>query len=113
MGRRTGRERMVYSMKTTYTLAIRAFPVKIKDERTGEETIDIIVLDKQRLQAAELVDQSSKEIIHRIYHKNGYKVLDIGKPDKMNVQLQLDKICDSLIMRDAIGGEIEAVSKVE
>lgn len=100
-------------MKTTYDLTIRAFPVKIEDERTGEESTDIIVLDKQRLQAANLVDQSSKEIIQRIYHRSGYKVLDIGKPDKMNVQLQLDRIYDELVMRDAIGGEREAVTAVE
>ena len=79
-------------MKTTYDLTIRAFPVKIEDERTGEVLNDVIVLDKQRLQAANLVDQSSKEIIQRIYNKNGYKVLDIGKPEKMVVALQLDQL---------------------
>ena len=79
-------------MKTTYDLTIRAFPVKIEDERTGEVLNDVIVLDKQRLQAANLVDQSSKEIIQRIYHRQGFKVLDIGKPEKKSISLQLDQL---------------------
>lgn len=89
-------------MKTTYDLTIRAFPVKIKDERTGEVLNDVIVLDKQRLQAANLVDQSSKEIIQRIYRKNGYKVLDIGKPDKLNVEFRLDNMYTELTTREEI-----------
>ena len=89
-------------MKTIYTLAVRAFPVKIEDERTGEVLNDAIVLDKQRLQAADLVGQSSKEIIHRIYLKNGYKVLDIGKPDKLNIEFRLDNMYTELTTREEI-----------
>lgn len=79
-------------MKTTFDLTVRAFPVKIVDERTGEETTDTIVLDKQRLQAADLVGQSSKELIERIYRREGYKVLDIGKPRKTTYEFKLDAI---------------------
>ena len=99
-------------MKTTYNLQIRAFPVKIRDERTGEEDVDIIVLDKPRLQAAQLVGQSSKELIERIYHKQGFKVLDVGKADKMTVQLQLDRVYDDLMIRKEIGTQQEAVKEV-
>lgn len=97
-------------MKTTYNLQIRAFPVKIRDERTGEDDVDIIVLDKPRLQAAQLVGQSSKELIERIYHKQGYKVLEVGKADKMTMQLQLDRVYDDLVTREAIGREQGAVA---
>lgn len=83
-------------MNTTYDLTIRAFPVKIEDERTGEVLNDTIVLDKQRLQAAQLIGESSKEIIQRIYHRQGYKVLDIGKPDKLTVKMNLDRIYEEL-----------------
>ena len=97
-------------MKTTYDLQIRAFPVKIRDERTGEEDVDIIVLDKPRLQAAQLVGQSSKELIERIYHKQGFKVLEVGKADKMTVQLFLDRVYDCLMTRKEIGEQQEAVA---
>lgn len=79
-------------MKTTFELTIRAFPVKIEDERTGEVQNDVIVLDKQRLQAAQMIGQSSTEIIERIYHRQGYRVLDIGKPDKVTLDLKLYNI---------------------
>ena len=97
-------------MKTTYDLQIRAFPVKIRDERTGEEDVDIIDMDKPRLQAAQLVGQSSKELIERIYHKQGFKVMEVGKADKMTVQLQLDRVYDDLMTRKEIGEQKEAVS---
>lgn len=87
-------------MKTTYELNIRAFPVKIRDGRTGEEKTDIIVFDKARLQAANLVGQSSKELIERIYQKEGYTVLDIGKPDKIPVDIRLDNIYLELTERE-------------
>jgi len=99
-------------MKTTYNLQIRAFPVKIRDERTGEEDVDIIVLDKPRLQAAQMVGQSSKELIERIYHKQGFKVLEVGKADKMTVQLQLDRVHDDLMTRKEIGSQQESVKEV-
>ena len=79
-------------MKTTYDLQIRAFPVQIRDERTGEEKGDTIVLDKPRLQAAQMVGQSSKELIERIYHKQGYKVLEVGKPRKVELTVDLGEL---------------------
>lgn len=86
-------------MKTTFDLHIRAFPVKIRDERTGDEKSDIIVLDKARLQAAQLVGQSSKELIERIYHKQGFRVLDVGRADKLTVELRLDNMYTELTTR--------------
>ena len=97
-------------MKTTYDLQIRAFPVVIRDERTGEELCDMIVLDKARLQAAQVVGQSSKELIERIYHKQGYKVLEILKADKATVQLELFQLYDDLTTRQEIGARQEAVA---
>ena len=89
-------------IKTTVELTLRAFPVKIVDTRTGEESTDTIVLDKQCLQAADLVGQSSKELIERIYHRQGYKVLYIGKPDKLNVEFRLDNMYTELTTRAEI-----------
>ena len=89
-------------MRTNYELQIRAFPVKVRDGRTGEEKTDIIVFDKARLQAANLVGQSSKELIERAYQKEGFTVLDIGKADKVNVDIRLDNIYEELTGRAQI-----------
>ena len=66
-------------MKTTITIEVRRFPVTIRDERTDEVSQDYIILDKQRLQSAQLVGQSSKELIQRIYNRQGFRVLEIDK----------------------------------
>lgn len=79
-------------MTTTITIALRRFPVKIKDGRTGEITTDTVVIDKETLTAAQRVGQSSKELIHRAYSKAGCKVLEIGKPERGNVTVLLDEL---------------------
>ncbi len=76
-------------MKTYLTIQLRAFDVRIRDERSGEESEDVIVLAKHQLQAAQIVGQSSKELICRLCNAQGYKVLDIGKADKQEVKLDL------------------------
>lgn len=93
-------------MKTTYELQIRAFPVKIRDERTGEEKGDIIVLDKARLQAAQMVGQSSKELIDRICHKQGYKVLEIGKPQRVELTVDLNELYTAYLRESITDREV-------
>ena len=88
-------------MKTTYELTIRAFPVKIVDMRTGEVSTDTIVLDKQSLQAAQIVGESSKELIHRMYNRVGMRVLDIGKAQKLTMDLCLDSLYREIIHEDS------------
>lgn len=79
-------------IETNYLLQVRAFPVVIRDELSGEVTDDVIVLDKARLQAAQMVGQSSKELIERLYDQNCYKVLSIGKAEKLNWNIPLGKL---------------------
>ena len=86
-------------MKTTFELVVRAFPVKIMDERTGEIIDDTIVFDKTRLQAANIVGQSSKELIERAYRSAGYKVVSIGKADRLTIDIRLDNIYKELTQR--------------
>ena len=86
-------------MKTYYELQIRIFPVKIRDCRTGEEWDDLIVIDKARLQAAQMVGQSSKELIERLYQKEGYTLLEVGKADKMTVDICLRNVYGELEQR--------------
>ena len=76
-------------MKTTATMYLRAFTVRIQDQRTGETSEDVIVFDKAQLQAAQVIGQSSKELIFRAYNEKGYTVLDIGKADKQEIELDL------------------------
>lgn len=79
-------------MKTTMTIQARAFTARIRDERTGEESADIIVLTKEQLQASQLVGQSSTELICRLYNRQGYQVLEIGKPSKREITLNLEEL---------------------
>ena len=77
-------------MRTAHLLLLRRFDVRIKDERTGETKEDAITFTKDQLRAAQLVGQSSKELICRAYNRAGYTVLDIGKARKQTATLDLE-----------------------
>lgn len=47
-------------MKTNISIEARRFPVTLRDERTGEIIQSSIILDKQRLQAAQLVARAAR-----------------------------------------------------
>ena len=49
-------------------------------------------MDTQQLQAAQLVGQSSNELIHRLFNRQGYKVLEIGKPVKKEIVVDLTEL---------------------
>ncbi len=77
-------------MRTFFNIQLRAFDVRIQDARTGEEKEDVVVFTKQQLQAAQIVGESSKELIHRAYSAQGFTVLDIGKARKAAAHLDLE-----------------------
>lgn len=77
-------------MKTTITLNFRIFPVVVQGR--GDERLDKLVLTKQQLQAAQLVGQSSKELIHHRFNRQGYKVQGIGKPEKQGITINLEEL---------------------
>ena len=79
-------------MKTNFTIQTRAFPVQIKDLRTGEEKADLIVLDLATLQMTQEMGESSKELIYRTYNRQGFKVLEIGKAIKRTIVLDLKEL---------------------
>ena len=79
-------------MRNIVTLEARRFSVIVKNNIDGEVIQDTIVLSKQQLQAAQLVGQSSKELICRAYQRQGYKVLDIGKAEKKTIAVDLDTL---------------------
>lgn len=76
-------------MKTEVKIQARIYAVTIRDERTGEAKEDSIVLDKPRLQAAQIVGMSDEDLIYRTYNRKGYRVLDITTPPR-KVELIVD-----------------------
>lgn len=80
-------------MKNEITLNLRTYPVVIEDtRRPGMVEDDTITLDKSQLRAAQIVGQSATELIYRIYNRQGFKVHDVGKPSKLAVTVDLDKL---------------------
>lgn len=75
-----------------YSIQVRRFPVLLRDERTGEERQDAIILTKEHLRAAQLLGQSSTELIHSAYSKEGFKVLKIEAPEKREIRLNLQEL---------------------
>ena len=79
-------------MKNEVTMQARAYSVTVEDQRSGEKSVELIALDKQQLQAAQIVGQSSNELIYRLFNRQGYKVLDIGKPVKKEIVVDLTEL---------------------
>lgn len=79
-------------MKNIITVEARRFPV-LAVKKDNQEPYSIhIVLTKEQLRAAQLVHQSSKELIHRICERQGYKVLEIYKAEKKTIPVDLDRL---------------------
>lgn len=79
-------------MKTDLSISIRAFPVIVKNQRTGEVKHDTVVIAKEQLRAAQLVGQSSKELIYASFNRAGYRVLEVGKAEKKEISLNLEEL---------------------
>lgn len=81
-------------MKNEIILHLRQFPVAVHDHRDGQERRITVTVAKNQLQAAQIVGQSSKELIERLCDRQGYSVLEIGKPSKVAVTVDLDKLVE-------------------
>ena len=79
-------------MKTEIRIPVRAYSVTLRDARTGEVMNDTIVLEKSRIQAGALFDLGDEDIIYRIYNRKGYRVLEIGKPKKVELTVDLEQL---------------------
>lgn len=79
-------------MKTEFTIQARCFPVKIRDQRTGEQRADMIVLDKQQLKVAESMGLKPEDLIYHRYNEQGYKVLEVSKAIKRTIVLDLKEL---------------------
>lgn len=81
-------------MKNEIVLNLRQFPVIAHDHRDGQEKRITVTVAKNQLQAAQIVGQSSKELIERLCDRQSYSVLEVGKPSKVAVTLDLDKLVE-------------------
>lgn len=83
-------------MKNELVLNLRQFPVVVHDHRTGNEKVVAVTVTKDQLRAAQLVSQSSKELIERLCDRQGYTVVELGKPFKVAVTVDLDKLVEEV-----------------
>ncbi len=96
-------------MKTEIKIAVRAYPVLIKDARTGKKINDTIVLEKARLQAGAMVGLGDEEIIYRLYNRQGYRVLEVGRPIKQEITVDLHKLYLDTALSEALNEAPEAI----
>ena len=82
-------------LEANVTLNLRKFPVVVKCVATGEVRRDEITVDKETLEAARRVGQSSRELIYRMYRKAGFRVLEIGKPERGNFTISLNELFET------------------
>ena len=75
-------------LQNKLTVSALRFPVTIRQGADGLKVIPVI-LTKDQLRAAQTVGQSSKELIHRICARAGFTVLDIGKPERRTLEIDL------------------------
>lgn len=90
-------------MKTEKMITVRAYPVEIRDERTGEKMKDTIVLDKDTLRAAGAIGVGDEDLIYRLYNRKGYRLLEISKPVKADLSVDLER----LYREQSAGQEVE------
>lgn len=79
-------------MKNEIIIQARVYPVTVRDERTGTERAEEIVLDKAQLRAMDTVRQSSTQLIYQLYNRQGFRVLNIGKPIKREIRVDLTEL---------------------
>lgn len=79
-------------MKNTITITARIFPVLAHDHRTGKEEAITVPVTKEQLRAAGVVGQSSTELIERLCEKQGFTAIEIGQPDKLSMEINLEEL---------------------
>lgn len=76
-------------MKTEITVHVRAYTVRIKDERTGEKLEDTIVLERGMFRAGGRIGLNDTEILNRIYNRRGFRVSEICNVVKASIPMDL------------------------
>lgn len=89
-------------MRTQTTIKALAYPVKLIDKRTREHMEDVVVLEKSWLSICGKLDISdATHLIYRIYNPKGFEVVEIGKRQKVTLDIDLER----LYMEQAAGKE--------
>lgn len=97
-------------MKTEMKVQVRAFHVRIRDERTGEEMDDTIILEKAKLQAGATVGLGDEDIIYRLYNRQGFRVLEINNVHKTTITVDLSKAYNELVAEEYLAMEEQMAS---
>ena len=79
------------SVESIVRISALRFPVEVQDGANGTETV-MVILTKEQLNAARIIGESSKEVIHRLCGRKGYKVVDIGKPERRTLEVNLSEM---------------------
>lgn len=87
-------------------LHLREYPVTLRDERTGEVFKMGVIIEKGTLEAAGRVGLSDRDLIHQHCNKRGFWVLEIFKPKKKTVTINL---ADVYIGRFSDDGRLEVI----
>lgn len=82
-------------MKTTISIKAYAYPVKLKDHRTGVSNSDTIVIPAEWLRICgsmglEICDD--KNMIRRAYNRKGYEVIEVGNRCKITFTVDLERL---------------------
>lgn len=77
-------------MKTEWSIQVRAFPVTVHAQGVRRE--ETVVLTREQLRAARLVGQSGRELIGRLCERAGLTVLEIGRPEKREIRLNMEEL---------------------
>ena len=72
----------------------RSPPGPSHDHRTGTEKSITVTVTKDQLRAAQIVGESSKELVERLCDRQGYSVIEIGTPDKLTLSVDLDRLVE-------------------
>lgn len=76
-------------MENYISIEARSYPITAQHIETGEVLEDYCTISKEQSRASQLVGQSDREFITRMYARNGLKVLTIGKPQKKTLRVDL------------------------
>ena len=80
--------------ESTIQISVLRFPVTVQ-ESENESAVIPVILTKEQLQAAQIVGQSSKELIRRICNRKGLTVLDIGKAERKTLEVDLGALWEA------------------
>lgn len=79
-------------MRNIIEIQVRSFPVLAHNHRTGREEKLTVPVTKEQLRAAQLVGQSSTELVERLCDRQGYTVIEIGQPARHSITLNLEAL---------------------